>query len=360
MKTNDQLIGLLRDPSMASSIAAGDWTGIVSLARRELVLGHLAAQLQAAGALSALPERLQAMLEDGLRDALYSHRLARSEANFAADALHDLGCRIVVMKGSAYVLAGIPVAAGRFAGDLDLMVPRSYLGAAEIELKQAGWRLMAVDAYDDHYYRTWMHELPPMQHGERKTMLDMHHTILPLTGRVRPDATALMRDAVPIPGTGLYRFCDADMVLHSAAHWIQDGDLLGGLRNLHDIHRLITAFAVTPGFWETLATHARQHDLARSLYYALTSATRLFGTAVPADFWVALPSAKPNPAYARLMQWMIDTRLRQRPAVHGSLNFNTVQTLLLARSHFLRMPPVMLARHLARKQLLRWQKPSKG
>ena len=37
--------------------------------------------------------------------------------------------------------------------------------------------------YDDAYYRDHMHELPPLIHKERDRMIDVHHTILPLTAR---------------------------------------------------------------------------------------------------------------------------------------------------------------------------------
>ena len=47
---------------------------------------------------------------------------------------------------------------------------------------------MKSDPYDDAYYRRWMHELPPLIHRERDRMIDVHHTILPLTARITPDA----------------------------------------------------------------------------------------------------------------------------------------------------------------------------
>lgn len=37
--------------------------------------------------------------------------------------------------------------------------------------KECGWKMKAEDNYDEHYYRGWMHELPPMQHNVRGTLL---------------------------------------------------------------------------------------------------------------------------------------------------------------------------------------------
>ncbi|WP_254557234.1 nucleotidyltransferase family protein, partial [Salmonella enterica] len=77
--------------------------------------------------------------------------------------------------------------------------------------------------YDDAYYRQWMHELPPMIHVERDRMIDVHHTVLPLTARQTPDAIAMIADAIPI-ANGLYILSAEDRIVHSVAHMLADGD----------------------------------------------------------------------------------------------------------------------------------------
>src|SRR3546814_4591273 len=79
-----------------------------------------------------------------------------------------------------------------------------------------------------------MHELPPRIHRERDRMIDVHHTILPLTARITPDAAALIADSVVL-GNGLRMLAPADRLVHAAAHLFADGDLAGGMRNLWDI-----------------------------------------------------------------------------------------------------------------------------
>ena len=69
-------------------------------------------------------------------------------------------------------------------------------------------------------------------------MIDVHHTILPLTARPTPDAAAMIADSVPLEN-GLRVLSPADMIVHAAAHLFADGDLAGGLRNLWDIDRLV-------------------------------------------------------------------------------------------------------------------------
>src|SRR3546814_17619150 len=87
-----------------------------------------------------------------------------------------------------------------------------------------------------------MHELPPMIHAARDRMIDVHHTVLPLTARQTPDAAAMIAQAVPIANQ-LSMLSPEDRVCHAAAHLLADGDLAGGLSNLWDIYCLLDGVA---------------------------------------------------------------------------------------------------------------------
>ena len=71
------------------------------------------------------------------------------------------------------------------------------------------------------------------------------------------------------------------MVLHSAAHLFQDGDLNLAIRDVADISDLLGYFGAEEEFWHGLAPRARELDLGRPLFYALRYTTRLLGTLVP-------------------------------------------------------------------------------
>src|SRR6185369_7679643 len=96
-------------------------------------------------------------------------------------------------------------------------------------------------------------------HKERDRMIDVHHTILPLTARRTPDAAALIAASQPL-GNGLSILSPPDMIVHAAAHLFADGDLAGGLRNLWDIDRVLRQFA-GESFWDRLRERARLHGL---------------------------------------------------------------------------------------------------
>jgi hypothetical protein len=252
----------------------------------------------------------------------------------ARRALAPTGVPVILLKGTAYAAAGLSAGIGRSIGDLDILVPREALPEVERALLAAGWEWVKENSYDDHYYRTWMHELPPLIHRERDRMIDVHHTILPLTARRRPDAAAMVAASVSLKN-GLRILSPEDMIVHAAAHLIADGDLAGGLRNLWDIDRMVRDFAEEPGFWGRLGERSHLHQLAPATARALRLAAKLYDT--PVDRAVA---GSARPADAVFMRRLL-ARNGWGQATRSASRFG-----FYARSHLLRMPPLMLARHL--------------
>ncbi|MDP8994244.1 MAG: nucleotidyltransferase family protein [Pseudomonadota bacterium] len=326
------LVRTLADPSSAASLAGRQWTGLITAARAESLLGSLAFRLERL----PLPVRVERLLEDARRDSLHARTQALWEAEMARRALEPTGAPVILLKGTAYAAAALHAARGRSIGDLDVMVPRESLPEVEEALLAAGWEwVKEADGYDDIYYRRWMHELPPLIHRSRDRMIDVHHTILPLTARPRPDAAALIDASVPLDG-GLRILAPADMVVHAAAHLFADGDLAGGLRNLWDIDRLLRQFAASDAaFWQRLDERARLHQLSAAVSRALRLAQRLYATPV-------------DPALAgrrRLADRAFEQRLLARDG-WGQPTRRALRFAFYIRSHWMRMPPLMLLRHL--------------
>jgi len=330
------LVDSLRDPACTERLDARGWTALLVIARAERLIGTLAYRLDG----TALPEAVAAILADERTNAEYQRRSALWEADCARRALADYPGKVVLMKGTAYAAAGLHAARGRHIGDLDIMVARQDLPKVEAALLTAGWEWVKEDAYDDAYYRDHMHELPPLIHKERDRMIDVHHTILPLTARPRPDATAMLADAV-IFENGLHVFSPIDMVIHSAAHLFADGELDGGLRNLWDIHCLVTEFSESDdGFWQSLQRSAQKHQLWGVVRLAARLARELYGTDVPSGWQIE-----------RNADWFFVRRLTARDN-WGRGTRKLTRLAFYARSHWLRMPPLMLAKHL----WVKWRK----
>lgn len=309
----------LRLPQSVASLDAAGWTALLAIARAEQMAGTLAWRL--AGV--AVPGGVARILADARASAEQGRVAALWEAEAARRVLAPLGVAPVLLKGTAFVAAGLQAGEGRSIGDLDILVPRAALDTVEAALLAAGWEWVKPDPYDDAYYRRWMHELPPLIHRDRDRMIDVHHTILPPTARITPDAAGLLADAVAV-APGLWALSPNDMLVHAAAHLFADGDLAGALRNLWDVHCLVEQFG-TAG----LAARAAHHGLTREVARALRLAAALYG------------------AGGRLSA--IDRLYLRRITARDGWGRPTRAVTRLGfyvRSHWLRMPPAMLARHL--------------
>ena len=337
------LVDALRDPASTAALDAQGWTALIAMARAEQLIGTLAHRLR----FESVPRKVLEILADARTNAEYQRRSALWEAECAARALADYPGKVVLLKGTAYVAAGLKAAEGRHIGDLDIMVAREDLPQVEASLlEKGGWEWVKEDAYDDAYYRDHMHELPPLIHKERDRMIDVHHTILPLTARPKPFPATMMDLAVELPD-GLWTLMPEHMVLHSAAHLIADGDLSGGLRNLWDIHCLVTEFSgQQDDFCLSLAEEAALHGLSQPVNRALRLSRELFGTELKS---YSYPMTV-NYGWNRQDKWYI-RRLTARDE-WGRPKRKLTRLAFYIRSHWLRMPPLMLARHLFTK----WRK----
>jgi hypothetical protein len=358
------LVHALRDPASTRSLDADGWTALITMARAEQLIGTLAHRLSA----EQVPDAIAHIVSDARINAEHQRRTALWEAECARRALAGHAGKVILLKGTAYVAAGLKAGQGRHIGDLDIMVARDDLPQVESALlEKGGWEWVKEDAYDDAYYRDHMHELPPMIHKERDQMIDVHHTILPLTAGPTPDAVGLLADAIELvkkntasaelvearevahdrasTGSALTdRVCvlfPADMAIHCATHLIADGDLAGGLRNLWDMHCLLTEFSqADANFWADLQTRATHHGLLQAVHTAARLAHRLYGTEIP-ERWRS--SGNFDNLFIR--------RLTARDG-WGRPTRKFTRQIFYIRSHWLRMPPVMLARHLFTK----WRK----
>ncbi len=328
MSAGRLLVRTLRDPASARGC---DWPALIAAARAERLLGSLANRLEG----QDVPAPVARIMEDARRDSAHARTQALWEAEMARRATAHLGVSVILLKGTAFHAADLDAARGRSVGDLDILVTRESIAAVEEALVIAGWeRLKEQGGYDDVYYRRWMHELPPLIHRERDRMIDVHHTILPPTARPTPDAAALIADSVELPN-GFRILSPADIIVHAAAHLFADGDLAGGLRNLWDIDRLLRQFAADPGFWPALVDRAAHHQLGPHVARVLRLSARLYATPVDA-------------ALAGRACWtdrLFEARLLARNG-WGQETRKALRFAFYIRSHWLRMPPLMLARHL--------------
>ena len=341
--THSELLDIITTPSRLPTLSPSAQGRIIGQARHAALLGALEARIDSAS--------LDGKLADHLLSARILAEFFDTQIQWETRALEQilgaLAGPVVLLKGAAYKALDLGLAEGRLASDVDLLLPREQLDEAETLLREAGWETMKSDEYEQYYYREWMHELPPLRHGERGTIVDLHHGILPPTARYKPDSGLLLAAAVPVAGSALYTLSPVDTLLHRCAHLFLDGDLHNCLRELLDLEGLLLLYGEQASFNESLLDRAAELDLTAALYYALYFCHKLLGWQVPEGVLEQL-ERQMGPSRAvtlALMEWQLRST---DPTVYG-LKQRLSGVLLFLRSHFLRMPPAMLARHLLRQ-----------
>lgn len=349
------LLTALRDPESAACMGVESWDLLLRVARHTQLLGRLAVVMEEMGLTASLPLKV---LDHFIAARVYAdqrQRAARWEINRILAVVHECKTSLVLLKGSAYVLGRLPPARGRLLSDVDLLVPTASLERFEKTLLANGWESVKLEEYDQRYYRTWMHELPPLRHPERGFEVDIHHTISPLTSRLNPDPEKLFRDSIPLANGRLRILQPVDMVLHSAVHLFYDGEFINGLRDLVDLADLFDHFGTSEGFWDELVHRARDQGLQRPLFYAMRYAQRMLGADIPKAAQGGIGSAAPPHPVLGLMDYLIFRVMVPDHPDYPLRRTRMAQWLLYVRSHWLRMPPGLLLKHLMRKQIMRWR-----
>jgi hypothetical protein len=352
--SSDLLLNIWREPKRRPVLGNAEWETLLGQARQSRLQGRLAQHFLDQGWLEGVALGPRRHLEGALRLVERQRVEVAWESDQLRKALSPLATPVVLLKGAAYLMAGLRPAAGRLFSDIDIMVGKPVLGSVETALFAAGWLGEERDAYTNHYYREWMHEIPPMKHVHRGTVVDLHHTIAPPTSRFAVDGARLMERALSIPGQcGFFMLAPVDMVLHSATHLFQEGDFGHGLRDLLDLNDLVVEFGVAPAFWDDLLERAAELRLEVPLSHGLVQLRRLLGTEAPARLAQRVARLDRRPLRRVAMTTLLDVALRpDHPSCDRPLTA-VARWLLYVRSHHLRMPLHRVAPHLLRKAWMR-------
>jgi Uncharacterised nucleotidyltransferase len=335
-----RLIELLRQPEAVATVSDSEWNGLVVAARKTQLLGQLVARLRKAGRLDLAPLAVRRHLD---LEALSCRRRGESALweiatmRRAVDAQYPL----VLLKGCAYLVAQDANAEGRPFSDIDVMVHRNELPAVETNLVAVGWKPGSVNAYDAAYYRNWMHEVPPMAHVRRHTVVDLHHAINPPISRYYIDPAKLFEKLTSV-SPGVYVLSATDRTIHCALHLLQEGEPRKLLRDLYDLYLLIEQHHGGAEGMAALMARADGLGVRKPLAVAVDASLAIFGG----------NDAK-SPALGSLAKAVSHAALvAHDPA---GLTANLAANLVLAHSHWMKMPMKILLPHLLRKSISRMQ-----
>ncbi|AHK78090.1 hypothetical protein M911_01455 [Ectothiorhodospira haloalkaliphila] len=343
------LFCVLKAPDLACDLDLNEWDLLIRQARVSRLLGSLAIGINEAGVWQQISEGPRRHLDWARRISQTYHAELEWELSCIEDALGGLGAPVVLLKGAAYHVEGLKVSAGRMFSDVDILVDRGRLNAVEACLMMRGWVNSHHDPYDQRYYREWMHELPPMQHIKRGTTLDVHHSILPPTARLKTDPQRLIDASVNVD-RGLFRvLMPEDMFLHSATHlFFSEGEMMHGSRDLWDLYRMAEEFG-HDDFWERIQSRAMELGLTEPLVLAVHFLDSLLEAPLPEDLVTWAEASFPNGLGGMLLRSSLQSGLAVRDSHEKTLAETLKEWFLIVRGHQEKMPTPLLMKHLSRK-----------
>lgn len=347
------LIKALISPKSVVQFSIADWELCIRQARSSQLLVRLAITLRENSLENAIPRPVLKHLVAAVVHYEHLRNAVRNEVAYLLEALNSIDVPLVLLKGAAYELGGLRPARCRMFNDIDMLVPKARIEEVELSLLLHGWAGMQQDAYDDRYYRTWMHEIPPLRHLTRLSVVDVHHNIVPDTGSIQVAPDKLLKSIRSCPSNpDIFVLSNQDMILHSAVHLFNDGEFDHGLRDLLDIRDLIHESICTENEWNLLISRAEELGLEKPLLYALRYLNILFDEPVQ-PYLDKLSKQAPGNPQCYVMDFLF---LRGLQPDHSSCNDTPTliaRFSLYLRGHALRMPLHLLLPHLVRKSLMR-------
>ena len=342
---------MLLEPHRVSTLTSEQFNQLIPQARSCGLLATLALELHR----ETVIQRVPAQIKRHLDSAIVIHDKQKRDLAYDTDklkeALDSVGEKLILLKGGAYLMAGLPVSSGRLISDIDIIVPKKRIETVEKTLNGLGWESSYVDSYNERFYRKWMHEIPPLINKKRGTTLDLHHTILPPTADANVDPSLLFDNLMEVK-PGIFALSWQDMVIHSATHLFHEGEFRNGLRDLWDLDRMLRDFPHRdPFFWNTLVARARQLDLLGSVFHGLTYSRAIFSTPIP-DHILEEAGNRSRKMRKPLMDFLFRRALRPNQPECKLPFTGLALNLLYLRSHYLRMPLYLLLPHLLRKAWL--------
>ena len=331
---SQQLIALLRSPQSHRNLPEAHWNALIEQGRQTQLLGQLAALLQREKLFDQVPHAVQRHLTLALLTVMRRNASALWEVDTLRRAV-DPTIPLVLLKGCAYLASADDNAPGRLFSDMDVLVRRQDLPVVEASLMSVGWKPSRVSDYDQAYYRNWMHEVPPMVHVRRHTVVDLHHAINPPVSRFYIAPEPLFERRVEVR-PGIFVLSVDDRVIHCALHLLQEGDPGKVIRDLYDFHLLLRQHHRSADSLKALYQRARTLKVAAQIEVAIGAAHALFLNA---------------PVGHTRTGWLQACLVRAGMDANGTATLagNAAGLALQAYAHWMKMPVHILLPHLVHK-----------
>jgi hypothetical protein len=324
-----------------------EWEDIVHTLREVNLLAACYFQLEKEDKLKALPLFAFKHMKSA---AIYSSRQSEQvifECKLLQKILDDNNISSVFLKGASYTLRKSNNSQGRVYSDIDLLVAKNDISKAEKSLEKHAWCTKKVSEYDNKYYREWSHEIPPMFHIHRGTVLDLHHNILlPISGR-KVNVDVLTENCQLIDGS--YTVLSySTTILHSIVHLIINEDVSNGYRDILDITTLIKE-RNSAEFWQEITLLSSKLGFNDELYLALSLSNKYANLTIPNEVWLTLNQQKNNSKLNFLLNHVYYYALQPHSPAIQTLKHKVAITVVYFLGHLQKMPLKILIPHLLTK-----------
>ena len=341
-------IQLYQKPELALSLTLEQWQSVLFVLRHHQLLARYEYIFADAGIIEQFPFYVKHHLTNAKILAQKQYQQVFYEAEALVNAFAFNSTHKVFLKGAAYTLSGQTAGIGRVYSDIDLLIDKESIEEAERNLVVSGWLSEKITKYDDHYYRCWSHEIPPLRHGGRGTVLDIHHNIIPLISGRAPKVEFLFAQ-LEVTKDGFSVLSPAAMTLHSIVHLFFNDDVKNGFRDLLDLDLLIRHNS-SDSYWANLMQLAADTHFIFELALAVRYLNKVLQTPIPEK--VVTQVKLPQNFSIKIIDFIyLRVLLPSHPLVNNRM-YGLANCLAMYRGHWLKMPLHILVYHLSVKALI--------
>jgi hypothetical protein len=344
MIKQSDIISLFLQPERVLEFTPAQLSKVIVVLRQQKILARMCCRIQQAGVFEQLDEQSQRHFLNAKHIADRQREQVLNEAQDLVKTLDLVAEYLIFLKGAAYSMCGGVVGEGRIYSDIDILVPQKDIKACEKRLIINGWYGDEISDYDDKYYRKWAHEIPPMTHGRRGTIIDIHHNIVPLISKSSLNVDLLLEHKEEI-APGIYVLSASAQLVHAAIHLFRNEDYIGSFRDLTDLYLMLESQDFE--FYLQSIALAKQVGFLPELKLAIRYVHRLLGLDVPCE------ASKQLYQQDNIKQWANDAIFTKVLLPQHSLMKGTSTPILhglaAIRGHILKMPLHILIYHLSVK-----------
>lgn len=343
------LIGILTK-RFSDSISTAEWRDLVLVARANSLLPRVASiLLNNVENDFHIPPNVHAHLVASTRHEALFHNQVISEIRVVNSRISKtLNRKLIVLKGAGYVVSGSSAATGRIFSDIDLLVLKSDIPKVERALHLFGFVSDTDSEYDQKYYREWAHEIPPLRHFQRGTVLDVHHNIIPIVSGRAPDMD-LFLSSTKDTEYGVEVLRPAAMFLHSAIHLFFSEEFTNGFRDLSDLSLLLDEIIYDDVELSYLFSLAENTGFENELFLAFRYLGKIFNKQISAHIYQRFKQPLPTGIRLLLSDFIFGKVLAANHRLVDVKFRGLAQWLAFVRGHLLKMPFNILVKHTASK-----------